>query len=146
MHLQVNTLFDLWLWPLGGGGCQGLMNHCAVPSTFATAKFEVAISNSLVGDAFTRKYIIWTFDFGVKVTQIQGSQVRSRPCPIFSWRLIVKQFLRPFSSLLLIQEGLLKYVHEVLVNCLVKLAQEKSVVRWTDRPDMTIAVDWDVKN
>ena len=39
-----------------------------------------------------------------------------------------------------------KYVHEVLVNSLVKLAQEKSVVRWTDRPDITIAVDWDVKN
>ena len=38
-----------------------------------------------------------------------------------------------------------KYVHEVLVNCLGKLAQEKSVVRWTDCPDMTIAVDWDVK-
>ena len=35
-----------------------------------------------------------------------------------------------------------KYVHEVLVNSLVKLAQEKRVVRWTDRPDMTIAVDW----
>ena len=31
--------------------------------------------------------------------------------------------------------------------CLVKLAQEKSVVRWTDRPDMTfIAIDWDIKN
>ena len=39
-----------------------------------------------------------------------------------------------------------KYVHEVLVNGLVKLAQKKSVVRWTDVPDMTIAVDWDVKN
>ena len=26
------------------------------------------------------------------------------------------------------------------------LAPEKSVVRWTDRPDMTIAVDWLVKN
>ena len=39
-----------------------------------------------------------------------------------------------------------KYVHEELVNCLVKLAQEKSVVRRTDRPDTTIAVDWDVKN
>ena len=39
-----------------------------------------------------------------------------------------------------------KYVYEVLVNCLVKLAQEKSVVRWTDQPDMTIAVDWDAKN
>ena len=39
-----------------------------------------------------------------------------------------------------------KYVHQVLVNCLVKLIQEKSVVGWTDRPDMTIAVDWDVNN
>ena len=39
-----------------------------------------------------------------------------------------------------------KYVHEVLVNCLVKFAQGKSVVRWTDRPDMTIAVDWDLKH
>ena len=34
-----------------------------------------------------------------------------------------------------------KYVHEVLVNCLFKLAQDKSVIRWTDRPAMTIAVD-----
>ena len=34
-----------------------------------------------------------------------------------------------------------KYVHKVLVNCLVKLAQER-----TDRPGMTIAVDWDVKH
>ena len=33
-----------------------------------------------------------------------------------------------------------KYLHEV-----VKLAQEKRVVRWTDRPNMTIAVDWEVK-
>ena len=38
-----------------------------------------------------------------------------------------------------------KYVHEVLVNSLVKLGQEKSVVRLTIRPDMTIAIDWDVK-
>ena len=39
-----------------------------------------------------------------------------------------------------------KYVHEILVNYLVKLAQEKSVVRLTDHPNMTIAVDWDIKN
>ena len=39
-----------------------------------------------------------------------------------------------------------KYVQEVLVNRLVKLGQEKSVVRGTDRPDMTIAVDWEEKN
>ena len=34
-----------------------------------------------------------------------------------------------------------KYVHNVLVNCLVKLAQEKRVDWCTDRPDMTTAVD-----
>ena len=39
-----------------------------------------------------------------------------------------------------------KYVHEVLVNSLVKFAEEKSVVRRTDCPDMTIAVNWGVKN
>ena len=39
-----------------------------------------------------------------------------------------------------------KYVHEVLINCLFKLAQEKSVVRSIDRPYMTIAVDWEVKH
>ena len=37
-----------------------------------------------------------------------------------------------------------KYVHKVLVNCLVKFAQEK--VWLGDSLDMTIAVDWDVKN
>ena len=34
----------------------------------------------------------------------------------------------------------LMYVHEVLVNHLVKLAR-KSVVSLTDRPEMTIAID-----
>ena len=36
-------------------------------------------------------------------------------------------------------------MHQVLVNCLVDLAQENSVVRLTDCLDMTIAVDLDVK-
>ena len=39
-----------------------------------------------------------------------------------------------------------KFVHEVLVNRLVKIAHEKSVVRWTDQPNKTIAVDWEVKH
>ena len=39
-----------------------------------------------------------------------------------------------------------KYMHKVLVKHLVKHAPQKSVVMWTDRPDMTIAVDWDVKH
>ena len=78
---------------------------------------------------------------------IQGSRVRSRSGPILSWRLIMKWFLRSFSSLPLIHSRRVvvsykrKYVHELLVNRLFKPAQEKSVVRWTDRPAMTIAVD-----
>ena len=37
-------------------------------------------------------------------------------------------------------------MQEGLVICLVKLTQEKSVVRRNDRPDLTIVVDWDVKH
>ena len=37
-------------------------------------------------------------------------------------------------------------MQEVLVNRLVKLSEVKCVVRGTDPPNMTIAVDWDVKN
>ena len=33
-------------------------------------------------------------------------------------------------------------MHKVLVNCLFKLVEEKSVVRSIDRPSMTIAVDF----
>ena len=36
-------------------------------------------------------------------------------------------------------------MHGVLDNHLVKLAQEKSVVRWLGS-DMTIAVTWDIKH
>ena len=67
------------------------------------------------------------------------------PSPILSWSLIMKSFLRPFSFLLLIQDGLLSVTHKILVKLLVKLAEEKSVFRCTDHPDMIIAFDWDVK-
>ena len=46
--------------------------------------------------------------------------------------------------LLLIVSYKLQFVHKLLVNSLVKLAQEK-VFRLTDCLDMTIVVDWDVK-
>ena len=36
-------------------------------------------------------------------------------------------------------------MHKVLVSRLFKLAMEESVARSTDHPDMTIAVDLDVK-
>ena len=34
-----------------------------------------------------------------------------------------------------------EFVHKLLINSLVKLAKKKRVVRYTDRQDMTIAVD-----
>ena len=36
-------------------------------------------------------------------------------------------------------------MQKVLVNHLFKLAQEKSLVRLSDRAEMTIAVHWEVK-
>ena len=36
-------------------------------------------------------------------------------------------------------------MHKVPVNHLVKLGQEKSVVMWSDHPNITIAVDWGIK-
>ena len=36
-------------------------------------------------------------------------------------------------------------MYEVMVNPLFKLAHEKSGIRLTYHPGMTIAVDWDVK-
>ena len=60
----------------------------------------------------------------------------------------MKLFLRSFPSLPLNHSWRVvvsykrKDVHEVLVNCsLVQACSGKSVVRWTDRPAMTIAVD-----
>ena len=59
----------------------------------------------------------------------------------------MKYFLQSFASLLLnhSRRGVVsykrKYVHEVLVNHLFKLAEEKCVVRCTDCPAITIAVD-----
>ena len=63
----------------------------------------------------------------------------------------MKYFLRPFSSLplnhsrraVVSYKG--KHVHKVLVHCLFKLAQEKSMVRCTECPAMTIAVDFGSK-
>ena len=55
MHLQENTLYDLDLV------VQVIFNVVQYPPnnmTYAPAKFEVATSNSLGENAFTRKYTI----------------------------------------------------------------------------------------
>ena len=52
MHLQENTLFDRV--KVTQNVAQYPLHH----ETYPAAKFEAAMSNSLGGDAFTRKYII----------------------------------------------------------------------------------------
>ena len=55
MYLHENTLFDL---DFGVKVAQNIAQYSLHHVTYASAKFEVATSNSLGGDAFTRKYII----------------------------------------------------------------------------------------
>ena len=53
MHLQENTLFDLWPWPWAHGHikcCQSPLHDV----TYAATKFESAMPNGLGGDTFTR--------------------------------------------------------------------------------------------
>ena len=72
-----------------------------------------------------------------------------QPGPILLWRLNMKYFYGhspPGDSRRVVVSYKWKYVQEVLVNRLVELAPGKSVIRWTDCLNMTIAVDWDVKN
>ena len=60
----------------------------------------------------------------------------------------MRKFLRPFFSLPLIQEGLLSDTSEskCWLSAELSLPRKKSVVRSTDCPEMTIAVDWDFKH
>ena len=55
MHLQENSIFDL---DIGVKVTQNVAQYHLHHVTFSTTKFEVATSNSLGGDTFTRKYNI----------------------------------------------------------------------------------------
>ena len=66
--------FHKYFWAGGGGGGGGGGGQitssftCSLHhETYAPAKFAVATSNSLGGDAFTRKYIILTRDLGLNL-------------------------------------------------------------------------------
>ena len=55
MHLQENSIFDLDLWvKVTQNVAQYPLHHV----TYSATKFEVATSNGLGGDTFTRKYNI----------------------------------------------------------------------------------------
>ena len=53
MHLQQNSMFDLDL-----GVTQNVAQYLLHHVTYSATKFEVATSNRLGGDTFTRKYNI----------------------------------------------------------------------------------------
>ena len=55
MHLQEKSIFDL---DLGVKVTQNVAQYPLHHVIFSATKFEVAMSNSLTGDTFTRKYII----------------------------------------------------------------------------------------
>ena len=55
MHLQENAVFNL---DLGVKVTQDVAHKPLHHVTYAHVKFEVATSNGLEGEAFTRKYII----------------------------------------------------------------------------------------
>ena len=64
------------------------------------------------------------------VAKFDPSLVQGYEFPILSWGLVIKKYLWSFSSFRRFKTGCcLLHVHKVLVNRLVKLVQEKSVVR-----------------
>ena len=67
------------------------------------------------------------------------------PVPYFrgdwSWTNLYGHSLSSADTRMFVVSYKWKYAHEVLVNC-----TGTSVVRWTDRLDMTIAIDWDVRH
>ena len=67
-----NTFFDLA--KVTWNAAQYPLHHV----TYARVKFEVATSNGLGGDAFTRKYIIWPWDQG----HMNCSPVSSNKCDL----------------------------------------------------------------
>ena len=42
--------------------------------------------------------------------------------------------------------GLVGWIFQALVGCHDILILDKSPIKWRQRPDMTLAVDWDVKH
>ena len=72
--------------------------------------------------------------------------VRSHTFVEIDHEIISTAILLPFpDSRRVVVSNKRKYVYKVLVNSLVELALEKNCYG-TDRPHMTIAVDWDVKH
>ena len=96
MHLQENSIFNLWPWPWSQGHpkCfQYPLHHV----TYSATKFEVAKSNRLGGETFTRKYILWPWSWGQGHTK--WCPVPSTSCDLFTykvWSCFLKRFRRRY--------------------------------------------------
>ena len=62
MHLQVNSIFD---FDLGIKVTPNVAQYPLHHVTYSATNFEVATSNNLGGDTFTRKLLIFDLDIGV---------------------------------------------------------------------------------
>ena len=99
MRFQENTLFDPWPWG------QGHMKRCPVPLTscdLCTGKIWSCSFESLYGDAFTRKYIIWPWPWGWPWGQghTKCHSVPSTSCDLCTykvWSCYVQRFRRRYN-------------------------------------------------
>ena len=57
-----HPIYLVFMFDLDLGVTQNIAQYPLHHVTYAPAKFEVAMSNDLGGDKFTRKYIYLTFD------------------------------------------------------------------------------------
>ena len=97
MRFQENTLFDLDLH-LGVKVTQNVAQYPWHDVTYAQAKFKVATSKSLWGDAFTRKYIIRPWPWGQGHTKCHP--VPSTSCDLCTykiWSCYVQRFRRRYN-------------------------------------------------
>ena len=83
MHLQENSLLDLWPW--GVKVTQNVAQYPLHHVIFSATKFEVTMSNGLGGDTFTRKYIIWHWPLGQ--SHMKCCPVPSTSCDLFSYKV-----------------------------------------------------------
>ena len=135
MHPEISLItHKIWM--------SSVIQTCHCPSWLLTLWKQIYGSHigrhSAGGNVSDCRYVSWLHSRGREFG----------PCLIpyfrwdWSWIISMAILLPSADSRRVLVSYKRKYVHEV--NCLVKHAQEKRVIRWTDHPDMTIAVDWDL--
>ena len=92
LHPRLKRKYIIWPWPWYQGHTKCYPLHHV---TYAPAKFEVAMSNSLGRDEFTREYLIWPLTLTlltVKCCPVPSSSCDLCRCKV--WSCYVQQFGR----------------------------------------------------